>query len=93
MKVVINTCIHLYGLANNDVPAAVNVLNAKACEDAKNVVLAAMADEEGCQKAINKNSSAGWQLLSSRNTMHDLSQLSNDLIGLLKVIVVGKWRQ
>lgn len=59
----------------DDVPAAVNFLNAKAYEDAKNAVSAAMAEEEGCQQAINK----------SRNTfIHDLSQLSNHLIGLLK---------
>ncbi|XP_021762942.1 cell wall / vacuolar inhibitor of fructosidase 1-like [Chenopodium quinoa] len=86
LKTAVGVCVHFYTLANNnDVPAAVKSLNVKAYGVAKKAALAAMEDGTRCQDEIKKNPSTIWQMLNSRNFyMHDLSQLSSDLIGLLK---------
>ncbi|XP_021847352.1 cell wall / vacuolar inhibitor of fructosidase 1-like [Spinacia oleracea] len=86
MKRAVGVCVHYYSIATlKDVPAAVKFLNAKAYGVAKKAASAAMMDEAQCQAVINKNPSPIWQMLNSRNEyMHDLSQLSSDLIGLIR---------
>ncbi|CAO2840477.1 unnamed protein product [Amaranthus hypochondriacus] len=85
MKIVISTCIHFYGLAtNNDIPMVVKSLNVKAYGNAKKGATSVLNDGQQCQYVIDKYPSSFWvRLIGMNDYMHDLSQLSRDLIGLL----------
>ncbi|KAK9733776.1 hypothetical protein RND81_04G091600 [Saponaria officinalis] len=81
---VVGSCLQFYRTADSKVyPSAVGSLNNKAYGAAKQATRAVMNHGHGCQVRVDQSPSPKWQMLTSMNkVVHDLSQLSSDLIGL-----------